>query len=85
MAFVRLYVGNFDKDITKEELRELFEDYGEVRDVKIQTDPKTGKSLGFGSVEIKGNRDAKQAVRGLDWKRWWGRTLRVMLPSKEKL
>ena len=49
---MRLFVGNFAFTTTQAELRQMFEAYGTVEQVRIITDPETGRSRGFGFVEM---------------------------------
>ena len=58
---MRLFVGNFAFTTTKDELRQMFEAYGNVEQVRIITDPETGRSRGFGFVEMP---DATEAQAG---------------------
>jgi len=70
-----LYVGNLAFSSSEEELRELFESYGAVSSVKIITDRDTGKSKGFGFVEMSSGGD--EAISSLDGKDFQGRNLKV--------
>lgn len=58
----KLYVGNFPYDTTEEELRDVFEEYGEVRAVRIVTDMETSKSKGFAFIEMATTREAEAAL-----------------------
>jgi len=60
----RLYVGNLSSHTTERDLADLFERVGHVVSVRIMTDRDTGRSKGFGFVEL-GNEDAEQAIRQL--------------------
>ncbi len=71
-----LYVGNLPYQTTEGELKELFEEYGEVNSAKIITDRETGRSRGFGFVEIdEGN--AQKAIDSLNGANFGGRNLKV--------
>ena len=74
---MKLFVANFTKDTTEDELDELFRTYGKIRSVSIFTDWNTGESRGFGFVEFDDVKDAEQAIEELDSKRWNGRHLKV--------
>jgi len=74
---MNLFVANFNQDTTEDELDELFTSYGKVTNVKILTDFETGESRGFGFVEFKEDRDAREAIEQLDGKRWHGKHLKV--------
>ncbi len=70
-----LYVGNINYNVTAEDLKPLFAEYGEVISVKIINDRETGRSKGFGFVEMESGADA--AIEELDGKDFEGRKLRV--------
>ena len=70
-----LYVGNINYQATEEDLRPLFAEYGEVISVKIINDRETGRSKGFGFVEMESGADA--AIEELNGKEFEGRRLRV--------
>ncbi len=70
-----LYVGNLSFQISSDDLRELFEPYGDVRSASVVTDRDTGRSRGFGFVEMESGGDA--AVDALNGKDHDGRALTV--------
>jgi RNA recognition motif-containing protein len=70
-----IYVGNINYQATPEELKPLFSEYGEVLSVKIITDRETGRSKGFGFVEMESG--AETAIEELNGKDFQGRRLRV--------
>lgn len=72
----KLYVGNLPFSATQEQVRDLFEQYGTVHTVDIITDYETGRSRGFGFVEMD-DQEAKAAIEGLDGTLFGGRNLRV--------
>ncbi|MBI4042070.1 MAG: RNA-binding protein [Deltaproteobacteria bacterium] len=74
---MNIYVGNLAFALTEEELREAFGNYGTVESVKVMTDKFTGKSKGFGFVEMPDAEQAKAAISGLDGKDLKGRALKV--------
>ena len=61
-----IYVGNLSYTITVEELRDAFEQHGEVSNVKIVTDRDTGRSKGFGFVEMPNEDEAEAAIEELN-------------------
>ena len=71
---ISLFVSNFRYDVTEDDLREIFEPYGPVQRVKVLIDRETGRSRGFGFVELE---DGLRAIAELDGCEWGGRTLRV--------
>ncbi len=74
---MRIYVGNLSYQATEDELRELFEQYGEVAEVNVVTGRETGRSRGFAFVEMPSKEEATAAIEALDQKDSGGRTLRV--------
>ena len=74
---MNIYVSNIAFNATTDDLRQLFESYGEVDKVSIITDRDTGQSRGFGFVEMSDNTAAKAAMQGLQGKELAGRTLTV--------
>ena len=63
---MNLYIGNLDYSIKEEQLRELFEQVGEVSSVKIITDKFSGRSKGFGFVEMPNDSEADNAINSLN-------------------
>jgi len=63
--------------MSEESLRKLFEQYGEVVSAKIIKDRMTGRSRGFGFVEMSDSEEANEAIKSLDGKEVEGRNLRV--------
>lgn len=73
----KLYVGNLTYDVTEEQLRELFAQFGPVQSVAIITDRFTGRSKGFGFVEMESAADAQAAINSLDGQDLNGRSMKV--------
>ena len=61
----------------EDELRQLFEPFGQVDRVSIMTDRDTGRSRGFGFVEMASNEDGEKAITALEWLPVGGRTINV--------
>ena len=74
---MNIYVGNLSYDVTEEDLKQVFEAFGEVESVKLIKDYYSGKSKGFGFVEMSGTSGAESAIDGLNGKELKGRTLKV--------
>jgi RNA recognition motif-containing protein len=74
---MNIYVGNLNFDLTEDELKELFEVYGHVTSVKIISDKYTGRSKGFGFVEMESDSEAKEAIENLNGKDVSGRAIKV--------
>ena len=73
----RLYVGNLGYSVTSEDLQELFEQYGAVRSAHVLSDRETGRSRGFGFVEMANDEEADAAIENLDGSDHEGRRLTV--------
>lgn len=72
-----LFVGNLSFQTTEAELQALFEQFGEITRVQIMTDRDTGRSRGFGFVEMSSDEAAAKAIEGLNGKDLGGRALNV--------
>jgi len=72
-----IFVGNLSFSTTEQELRALFEQYGTLDRVSIVTDRETGRSRGFGFVEMASGSEADSAISELDGREWNGRALKV--------
>jgi len=75
---MNIYVSNLSFNVRDEDLREFFTPYGEVTSAKVITDKFTGKSKGFGFVEMSDNEAAKKAIAELDNGVVEGRNVKVM-------
>lgn len=73
----RLYVGNLNYRTVEETLRPLFEQFGEVVSCHVVTDRDTGRSRGFGFVEMADDESALAATKELDGQEFEGRALKV--------
>jgi len=74
---INIYVGNLSFDASEGELKTLFEAYGPVDSAKIIVDQFTGRSRGFGFVEMRNREEGLKAIQELDSKNMAGRTLKV--------
>ena len=63
---MNIYVGNLDFQITEEDLRGIFEEYGNVSEAKIITDKFSGRSKGFGFVTMDSDEEGKKAIEELN-------------------
>ena len=72
-----IFVGNLDFNTSEDELRTMFEAYGQVDRVSIMTDRDTGRSRGFGFVEMTNAEDGEKAIAALNGKDSGGRSLTV--------
>ncbi len=73
----RLYVGNLSYNITNQSLESLFAEFGRVQSAQVVMDRDTGRSKGFGFVEMSDNGQAQAAIAGLNQKEVDGRSLTV--------
>jgi RNA recognition motif-containing protein len=74
---MKIFVGNFSFSTTEDDLRELFQPFGNIDSVAVVTDRQTGRSRGFGFVEMSDNGEAEKAIAALNGKEFSGRTLNV--------
>ncbi|MFA5239709.1 MAG: RNA-binding protein, partial [Phycisphaerae bacterium] len=74
---MNLYVGNLLFDVTESEIKELFEPFGQVTEIRMIMDKFTGKSKGFGFVEMPSKEEAEKAIEGLNGKDLRGRAMSV--------
>ena len=72
-----IYVGNLPFGTTTDDLRELFAAYGTVTRAQVTTDRETGRSRGFGFVEMENDQEAQAAIEGLNSQPFRGRALTV--------
>ncbi len=77
MSGINIYVGNLSFDTNEDQLRELFETYGRVDSAKIIFDHFSGRSRGFGFVEMPDREEGMKAIAELDSKDFMGRGLRI--------
>lgn len=73
----RLYVGNLPYSMGSQDLQGVFEQYGKVRSALVLSDRETGRSRGFGFVEMEVDSEALAAIEGLDGQDYQGRRLTV--------
>ena len=74
---MNIYVGNLSYGMTDDELRQAFAAHGEVSSAKILMDRETGRSRGFGFVEMPNQSEAEAAIAQLNGKDVGGRPLRI--------
>jgi|WetSurMetagenome_2_1015567.scaffolds.fasta_scaffold201608_2 RNA recognition motif-containing protein len=82
---MNIYVSNLSYNTSSESLQELFTKYGEVTSANVITDRETGKSRGFGFVEMTNDEDAQKAIDELNETDFEGKTINVNVarPKKE--
>ncbi len=74
---MNIYVGNLSSETTEDELRQAFEAFGQVMSVKILKDRATGKSNGFGFVEMSVSEEGQTAISELNGKDLKGQAIKV--------
>lgn len=74
---MKLYVGNLSYNVSSSDLEQLFAQFGAVRSAQVITDRDTGRSKGFGFVEMSDDNAARQAIEALNEKEHDGRPLTV--------
>ena len=72
-----IYVGNLNYEIEREDLSEVFNEYGSVERVHIPKDRETGQPRGFAFVEMKSEANEDKAIQTLDGAEWMGRDIKV--------
>jgi hypothetical protein len=78
-----IFVGNLAFKASANALRKLFEDYGDVHDVRLMTDRATRRPRGFGFVEMN-RKDARAAIKALNGAEFYGRELKVNIANERK-
>ncbi|MDR9415456.1 MAG: RNA-binding protein [Gracilimonas sp.] len=74
---MNIYIGNLSYDVSSEQLQEVFEAYGSVSSAKVITDRNSGRSKGFGFVEMDNKAEAEAAIEQLDGAEIDGRPVKV--------
>ena len=74
---MEIYVGSLPYTVTEEDLKEAFTPFGEVSSVRLVSDKFSGKSKGFGFVEMPSNEEADAAIAALNEKDFKGRDIKV--------
>jgi len=77
MPSINVYVGNLPYNTTEADLNKLFAEYGAVSSVKIIMDRYSGKSKGFGFVEMANRGEAEEAIAALDGREMGDRSIKV--------
>ena len=74
---MNIYVGNLSYEVTEEDLSKAFAEFGEVVSAKVIKDGYSGRSKGFGFVEMSNNSEAEAAINGLNGSEIKGRAVKV--------
>lgn len=76
-SLMSIYVGNLSYDVTEDDLRNVFAEYGSVKRIQLPTDRETGRPRGFGFVEMESEDTEAAAIDALDGAEWMGRVMKV--------
>ncbi|MEI7695218.1 MAG: RNA-binding protein [Chlorobium sp.] len=74
---MNIYIGNLAYSVTEDDLREAFSEFGQVESASIINDKFSGRSKGFGFVDMPNDSEARQAIESLNDKDLNGRTIKV--------
>ena len=83
---MNIYISNLSYAITDQDLHDVFAEYGEVRSAKVIKDRETGKSRGFGFVEMDNDEQAQKAIEELNQAEYDGKVINVTVakPREDK-
>lgn len=74
---MNIYISNLNYSVTDEQLSELFSAYGEISSAKVIMDRETGRSRGFGFVEMNSDEDGQKAIDSLNQSEFEGKVINV--------
>lgn len=74
---MKLFIGNLDEKIQSAHLREAFQEFGKVNSAKVIKDKATGKSKGFGFIEMPNDTEAKQVIENVNGGKWEGKVINI--------
>lgn len=80
---MKIYVGQLPYNVSEEELRTMFAEYGEIASINLITDRFSGRSKGFGFIDMPNNSEADKAIKALNKSTLNGREIKVN-QSEEK-
>lgn len=76
-----IYVGNLFYEVTQDDLRDVFTEYGNVKRVSLPTDRETGRIRGFGFVEMASDEEENVAIETLDGRNGWAAVCVLIKPN----
>ena len=76
-SIMSIYVGNLSYDVTDEDLKSVFAEYGKITRVHLPIDRESGRPRGFAFVEMTDEKEEDAAIEALDEAEWMGRALKV--------
>jgi RNA recognition motif-containing protein len=74
---MNIYIGNLPYSVSEEDLRDKFSEFGQVQSANIITDKFSGRSKGFGFVDMPNDPEAREAIEAMNDKDFKGRTIKV--------
>jgi len=74
---MNIYIGNLPYNVSEEDLRDAFSQFGQVQSSNIITDKFSGRSKGFGFVDMPNDGEAREAIESMNDKDFKGRTIKV--------
>lgn len=74
---MNIYVGQLPYNVSENELRELFSEFGEIASLNLITDKFSGRSKGFGFIDMPNNSEADKAIKALNKSMFHGREIKV--------
>ncbi len=74
---MNIYVGNLPYNITEDDLKAMFEEFGAIESIKLISDRFSGQKKGFGFVEMPSNSEADQAIKALNGRLINGKNIKV--------
>ncbi|MBE7176586.1 MAG: RNA-binding protein [Mucilaginibacter polytrichastri] len=81
---MNIFVGSLPYKVDEQELKQVFEQFGEVTSAKLIMDRETGRSKGFGFVEMSDDEDARKAIEDLNGSQLYGREIAVKEAEERK-
>ena len=76
-SIMSIYVGNLSYEVTEDDLKAVFAEYGKITRVNLQIDRESGRPRGFAFVEMTDEKEEDAAIKALDEAEWMGRALKV--------
>jgi RNA recognition motif-containing protein len=74
---MKLFIGNLDEKIQSSHLREAFQEFGKVNSAKVIKDKSTGKSKGFGFIDMPNKEEAEKVIEDVNGGKWEGKVITI--------
>lgn len=74
---MNIYVGNLSRNVTEDDLKEVFEAFGQLKSINVVKDKYSGEPRGFGFVEMSSKDEARAAIDGLNGMELKGQSIKV--------